>query len=90
MPRVLLKLFATLRDEYGIRELEVECDGTLVDLARRASEAIGKPLWREIVREDGGVRDDRIILVNGVHVQFAGTRLRDGDVVAVFPPVAGG
>ncbi|WP_232216753.1 MoaD/ThiS family protein [Desulfurococcus amylolyticus] len=38
-----------------------------------------------------GYRSDRIILVNGRHIQFIEElKLRDGDVIAIFPPIAGG
>jgi molybdopterin converting factor small subunit len=39
-----------------------------------------------------GIPDDlpRMILVNGLDAVLEGTLLRDGDVVSVFPPLAGG
>jgi molybdopterin converting factor small subunit len=39
-----------------------------------------------------GIPDDlpRMVLVNGLDADPEGTPLRDGDVVTVFPPLAGG
>ena len=93
MPRVKLRLFATLRRRYGVKEIEVDCDGTLEDLVEKVSEKLGKDLRSEVLKEDGSVRDDRIILVNGKHAWSLGEeerKLKEGDVVSVFPPLAGG
>ena len=32
----------------------------------------------------------KMILVNGVHVQDLNLQLKDGDLLVIFPPVAGG
>jgi len=90
VPRVKIKLFATLRERYGRSEVEVECDGTLRDAVEKAAGLLGEDFIGEVF-SDGKPRDDRIILVNGRHIQFLGeVSLRDGDVVAIFPPLAGG
>jgi molybdopterin synthase sulfur carrier subunit len=90
MVRVKFMLFATLREKYGHKEVTVECDGTLRDAVLRAAELLGPEFVSEVY-ENGEVRRDRIILVNGRHVQFLSSdRLEDGAVVSVFPPIAGG
>lgn len=90
MVRVRIQLFATLREKYGRNEVVVDCDGTLVDAVRKASEILGSEFEGEVFA-DGEVRRDRIILVNGRHVQFAKTEgLEDGTVISIFPPIAGG
>ncbi len=90
MPRVKIKIFATLRERYGRGEVEVECDGTLRDAVEKAAKVLGPEFVSEVFR-DGKPRDDRIILVNGRHIQFLPEiRLKDGDVIVVFPPIAGG
>uniref|UniRef100_A0A7C1PDB9 MoaD family protein n=1 Tax=Thermofilum pendens TaxID=2269 RepID=A0A7C1PDB9_THEPE len=90
MVRVKFMLFATLREKYGLKEITVECDGTLRDAVLRAAEILGPEFVSEVY-EDGQVRRDRIILVNGRHVQFVGSeKLEEGVVISVFPPIAGG
>jgi len=90
MVKVKFLLFATLRETYNTKEIEVECDGTLKDAVVKASEKLGKEFYNEIF-EDGSYRKDRIILINGRHIQFVATQeLKDGDTIAVFPPIAGG
>lgn len=88
--KVKILLFATLREKYGRNEVLVDCDGTLADAVKKASELLGPEFYGEVF-SDGEVRRDRIILVNGRHVQFARTEgLEEGSVVSIFPPIAGG
>lgn len=90
---VTLKVFATLRKKYGFREMEVRCDGTLRGLVEEAAKAVGNPeLVYEVFDKDGKPRDDRIIMINGRNLKDLRGRveLKTGDVVAVFPPIAGG
>jgi molybdopterin synthase sulfur carrier subunit len=90
MVKVRFLLFATLRDKYNRKEVEVECNGTLRDAVLKASEQLGKEFYGEIF-ENNTYRGDRIILINGRHIQFVSSQeLRDGDTIAVFPPIAGG
>ena len=90
MVKVKILLFATLRDTYHTREIEVECDGTIRDTILKASEKLGKEFYNEVF-EDSSYRKDRIILVNGRHIQFASSQqLKDGDTISLFSPTAGG
>lgn len=90
MAKVKILLFATLREKYMRNEIEVECDGSLADAVKRASEVLGPEFYEEVFT-DSELRRDRIILVNGRHAQFAKTEeLEDGAVISIFPPIAGG
>jgi molybdopterin converting factor small subunit len=60
---------------------------------------IGKPFALELEKgtisealEKLKIRDDRakMILVNGVYTRDRSFQLKDGDLLVVFPPVAGG
>ena len=82
--RVTLKLFATLSDylpaerKYNAVTLDVAQDTTIADL---------------VARFQLPVRLVHLVLVNGVYVapaeRFA-RAMHDGDVLAIWPPVAGG
>lgn len=73
--KVTLKLFATLRD-YGAKyeELELKEGATLEELVDMKKIPKDMPM---------------IKLVNAEFAEF-NQRLKDGDVVALFPPIAGG
>jgi len=86
--KVRIELFATLREKFG-RCIEVECNGSLEDCFIQASKQLGEEFLDEVIK-DGKLRDDRIITVNGRNVKDEIRELIDGDVIAVFPPIAGG
>lgn len=82
--KITFKLFANLSDylptgrKYNAIELEVDPATTIGDLVSRFK------LPEKLVH---------LVLVNGVYIEprvRPGCVLRDGDVVAIWPPVAGG
>ena len=75
MIRITVKLFATLRE------------GRFEVLERRFAEGvtIGDVLRELVIPE----KQATLILVNGRHAELT-TRLAEGDVLAIFPPVGGG
>jgi molybdopterin synthase sulfur carrier subunit len=88
-----LRFFATFRDAVGGKERTraIADDATvgdlLADLEREYDGLEGRLL------EDGAIRPQLSVLKNGrdiTHMDGVGTTLSDGDVVSVFPPVAGG
>lgn len=90
---VKIMLFATLREKYGVKDLNVECDGTLFDLIEKASKILGKSFLDEVYdKKQGKVRDNIIFMVNGRNIKDLGEKIKikDKDVIAIFPPIAGG
>lgn len=88
--KVKFKFFAMLQ-EAG-REVEVEFEGSTL---RDAFETLfsAHPALRERIMENDRIKDFYKVFVNGRDIYHLGgleTQLKDGDVVAVFPPVAGG
>ncbi len=89
----MVRFFASFRDIVGRKEMDVEYRygmtvGELLHDLCSASEPLNKACF-----EDGKLRDYVKLLVNGHNIEFLDgleTVLKDGDVVAVFPPVAGG
>ena len=84
---VTVKLFGLLRLDTGVRELRVEA-ATLKELYPRTLAALKEqnpacPLTEERLR-------DCLAAVNGEPARSPRTKLRDGDTVSLFPPVAGG
>ncbi|MEM1556523.1 MAG: MoaD/ThiS family protein [Candidatus Bathyarchaeia archaeon] len=90
---VKVLLFATLRKKYGVKELVVNCDGTIEGLIKSASKILGESFIDDIYdKERGKVRDDLIFTINGRNIKDlkGDVELRDQDVIAIFPPLAGG
>ena len=86
--KVKILLFATLR-RFG-REFEVECDGTLESAFKNLAEIIGEKFLSEVFDENGNIRNDRIITVDGRNIKDEKPKLKEGSIIAVFPPIAGG
>ncbi|WP_222919909.1 ubiquitin-like small modifier protein 1 [Natrinema sp. SYSU A 869] len=88
-----LRFFATFREAVGEKERTraVDDDATVGDvLSGLETEYDG--LEGQLL-EDGAVRPQLSVLKNGrnvVHMAGVDTSLEEGDVVSVFPPVAGG
>lgn len=90
---VKVMLFATFRRKYKIKELSVECNGTLQNLIENASKILGPEFISDIYDlKQGKVREDLIFIINGRNLKDLKGEiiLKEGDVIAVFPPIAGG
>ncbi len=88
MARVRVKLFANFREAAGIKEVEVSAATVKNVLDFLIDEY---PKLRDMFYEKGKLRSYVNIMVNGRNVRRdVSYKLRDGDVVAIFPPVSGG
>jgi len=89
---ITIKLFANFR-EAASRDI-VEIDATNVDaLLDKLVEICGTGLAKQLYDKNGKLRDIVHILVNGRGINLLDrlkTKLKDGDTVAIFPPVSGG
>ena len=82
-----IKLFAHLRKLAGIKELQV----TGADLNAVLNHMIEQfPALDGVIMENGQVRSGFVITINGNIVTNLDALLSKDDVVAVFPPIAGG
>jgi molybdopterin synthase sulfur carrier subunit len=85
MPTV--KLYANLRKIAGVKELSVT--GGTVGAA--VSELVRqKPPISEIVLQNGGLAPHVVVTLNGHNVADLETPVVEQDIVAIFPPIAGG
>ncbi|WP_255193090.1 ubiquitin-like small modifier protein 1 [Natronobeatus ordinarius] len=88
-----LRFFATFREAVGQKELsrDVDDDATVGDvLAALETEYDG---LEGRLLDDGSIAPQLSVLKNGrdvVHMDDAETELEEGDLLSVFPPVAGG
>ena len=83
----VIKLYANLRKLAGTKELSI-AGGTVKavvsELARQ------KPPVGEIVLQSGGLAPHILVTLNGHSVTDFETPVAEQDIVAIFPPLAGG
>ena len=73
--QIKVKLFASLRKQVGEKELELNISGQKV---------------RDVVKSlDLSENDNFIIMINGLHCKIDHP-LKEGDVLSIFPMIAGG
>lgn len=85
---VTLRVYATLIEIVGLRIKKVS-----VTSGETIEEFLRKTKLYDVIIENGRVKSMYKVLVNGRDIEFLDglkTRLKDGDVIDVFPPVAGG
>lgn len=92
--QVIVRTIGPFTERLGFKELTVTLnEGTVKDLLKQLSDDQGPQFRHTVFNEQGNIRRYIKLLVNGrgIHVlQGLKTPLADGDVIAIFPPVAGG
>jgi molybdopterin synthase sulfur carrier subunit len=88
---IRIRLYANLREIAG-REVSVSGEeAPLREILERLFQK--RPALRDAMMVGGELRPHFNLLLNGrnvLHLEGLETRVRDGDEVAIFPPVAGG
>ncbi len=90
-----LRFFATFRDAVGTKERTrtIEDDATVGDVLEALEHEYDGLDGQLLTAERDAIRPQLSVLKNGrdvVHMAGPETPLEDGDVLSVFPPVAGG
>jgi len=86
----------TLRELARASEIQVKIpdDGTIRDLIKKVASSLGEEAFNYLYDSGGRMIDPSMrFLVNGIDIQnLKGfeTMLREGDVVAIIPPIGGG
>ncbi len=93
--RIEVRLFAGLRElakQKAVAE-DLPDGGTVADAVSGLGDRFGQEFRKQVLDERGQPSESLRILVNGQNIaslQGAETKLKNGDVLAIFPPVAGG
>jgi molybdopterin synthase sulfur carrier subunit len=91
--KITLKAFAFFRDILDkISQLEISPDEDIQALLDRLCKQHSQ-LRGMLFDNDGQIKQLVIILKNGrniVYLQGLATKIEDGDIISLFPPVAGG
>lgn len=89
-----IKLFATLRDLTGVKQIEVPFrDGQTVRELIHSVRRVSPPLAEKMVNERGELTGLVHVLVDGRNVEWLDgldTLIQDGDTLVFLPPAAGG
>ena len=80
---VKVKLFANFREVAGVKELEI-CAETVEDVLNELIRRF--PRLKELFKRHNYVH----IMVNGDIIKDTKFRLKNNDIIAIFPPVSGG
>ncbi|EQD33144.1 MoaD, archaeal [mine drainage metagenome] len=90
---ITVKYYANLRQITGINQDSLDYEeSTLGCLIDDLDRKYGEPFSR-LMTEGGKLRQNVIILLNGLNVIFGkglDEKIKSGDSVDIFPPVAGG
>lgn len=90
---ITVRFYANLRQIAGSKEETIDSDELSVrDIINSLSVKFGDE-FRKLMFENGKLRGNVIILVNGLNVIFRdglNEKVKSGDSVDMFPPVAGG
>jgi MoaD family protein len=83
----VIKLYANLRKLAGTKELSITgaTVGAVVNELVRQHPSVG-----DVVLKNGELAPHIVITLNGHNTMDLETPVTEGDVVAIFPPIAGG
>ena len=93
--KIEIKFFTSLREITGqkVDEIYLQNTVTVNELVTVLSEKYGKNFREYIYNKKGKVQGFLSFLVNGKNInimQGLDTKLQEGDVVAILPPIGGG
>jgi molybdopterin synthase sulfur carrier subunit len=93
--KVEVKFFTSLREITGKKADEIQLQSVInvEELLTLLSEKYGEKFREYIYNKKGKVQDFLSFLVNGRNInvlQGFGTELKQGDIIAIIPPVGGG
>jgi molybdopterin synthase sulfur carrier subunit len=83
----LIKLYANLRNLAGTKEVSIPestIRAALNELVRQ------NPPLGDVILDNGGLRPHVLIVLNGHNVVDLNIHVNEQDIVAIFPPIAGG
>jgi MoaD family protein len=94
LTRITIQGYLTYKERVGRRQVSLPAGSSLRDLLVFLRQELGEHFGERDYKVAGELREHLIVMLNGVHCRHLpegfGTLLKDGDQVAIFPPLAGG
>lgn len=90
--KIIVKFYTVLRDKLGTDRVEISGRDVL-EVLKKLSLKYGKDFSEEVFDESGAIHNYYILLLNDKTVDQKNpqeARLKEGDVLHIFPPIAGG
>ena len=93
--KIEVRFFANLREFVKTKAVveDVKSGTSVGDILQKICERFGVKFREQVLDRHGQPNENVKILLNGhniVFLQDTATKLKDGDVIAIFPPVGGG
>ena len=93
--KIEVRLFANLRELAGQRSVveDASSGASVGDVLQKICDRFGAKFREQVMCRGGQPSENVKVLLNGhniVFLQGTATKLKDGDVIAIFPPVGGG
>ncbi|MHA1302490.1 MAG: ubiquitin-like small modifier protein 1 [Candidatus Heimdallarchaeaceae archaeon] len=92
MSKITVLVFSTIKQIIGKKQLEMKAE-TVEDLLGQLFRKYGEGLESELTDNTGQLKKVYRVIINGRNVNLLNgleTKLKEGDLVAIVPAVAGG
>ena len=92
LPSITILFYSKIKQLIGQRKMVLNSD-SIEDLLQKLFALFGRSLFDELMLDEGVIKPQWRIVVNGRNINLLNglsTKLKDGDLVAIVPAIAGG
>ncbi len=94
--KVTFLFFSSIREAAGMKHFELNLDGneeTLINVLIKLTNTLSEQFRSIIFNDNFEIKDSIKIAVNETYIpkyEFSKFKVKNGDVIAIFPPASGG